>query len=126
MQPALSQPMQAVSMKSRDDPSKWRRFYVLDNKNRPVPVADHDAWSRWMAENDPVFRRTLLEKSGVTVTTRFRGLSEAAPKDTPLFITRVTGLAEQDNDSYGASTLASALEQHEQIVQKFLRELTGR
>lgn len=113
-------------MKSRDDPSKWHRFYILDKKNRPVLVADREAWSRWMAENDPVFRRTLLEQSGVTVTTRFRGLSAAAPTDTPLFITRVTGLAAQDNDSFGAQTLEGALEQHEQIVQKLLRELTGR
>jgi len=112
--------------KSRDDPSKWARFYILDEKNRPVQVADHDEWSRWMAENDLVFRRTLLEQSGGMVTTRFRGVSEAEPKDTPLFITRVTGLEAHGNESYGAPTLEVALEQHEQIVQKLLRELIGR
>jgi len=112
--------------KSRDDPAKWARFYILDEKNWPVQVADRDAWSRWMAENDLVFRRTLLEQSGGMVTTRFRGVSEAAPKDTPLFITRVTGLDAPGNGSYGAPTLEVALEQHEQIVQKLLRELIGR
>ena len=111
--------------KSRDDPSKWARFYILDEKNRPVQVADRDEWSRWMAENDLVFRRTLLEQSGGMVTTRFRGVSDAAPTDTPLFITRVTGLADGANESYGARTLDEALEHHEQIVQKLLRELTG-
>lgn len=44
----------------------------------------------------------------------------------PLFITRVTGLAEQDNESFGAQTLDAALEEHERIVQKLLRQLTGR
>lgn len=113
-------------MKSRDESPKWRRFYILDKKNRPAQVSDREAWSRWMAENDPVFRRTLLEQSGGTVTTRFRGVSEAAPTDTPLFITRVTGLAPpQQNESYGAQTLEAALEQHERIVQKLLRELSG-
>ncbi|MGY2488003.1 hypothetical protein [Cupriavidus sp. CP313] len=113
-------------MKPRHGPQEWRRFYILDEKNRPVQVTDHDEWSRWMADNDLVFRRTLLEQSGGTVTTRFRGVSEAAPTDTPLFITRVTGLAEQDNESYGARTLDAALEEHERIVQKLLRQLTGR
>ena len=113
-------------MTSHDGPPKWRRFYILDEKNRPVQVSDSDAWSRWMEENDPVVRRTLLEQSGGVVTTRFRGVSEAAPTDTPLFITRVTGLAARDNASYGAQTLEAALEQHEQIVQKLLGKLSGR
>jgi hypothetical protein len=112
--------------KSRDDSSKWARFYILDEKNRPVQVTDHDEWSRWVSENDLVFRRTLLEQSGGMVTTRFRGVSEAAPTDTPLFITRVTGLDVFGNESYGAPTLEVALEQHEQVVQKLLRELIGR
>ncbi|SDC87974.1 hypothetical protein SAMN05216345_104287 [Cupriavidus sp. YR651] len=112
-------------MKPRDDPQKWCRFYILDEKNRPVQVTDQEAWSRWMAENDLVFRRTLLEQSGGVVTTRFRGVSEAAPKDTPLFLTRVTGLAGHDNESYGAPTLDAAMEEHERIVQKLLRELSG-
>lgn len=112
-------------MKSRHESPKWRRFYILDEKNRPTEASSRDAWSRWMAENDPVFRRTLLEQSGGMVTTRFRGVSEAAPTDTPLFITRVTGLATQQNESYGAHTLEAALEQHERIVQKLLRELSG-
>ncbi|AEI79908.1 hypothetical protein CNE_2c09360 [Cupriavidus necator N-1] len=113
-------------MKPRQDAQQWRRFYILDEKNRPVQVTDHDEWSRWMADNDLVFRRTLLEQSGGMVTTRFRGVSEAAPTDTPLFITRVTGLAEQDNESFGAQTLDAALEEHERIVQKLLRQPTGR
>jgi hypothetical protein len=41
-------------------------------------------------------------------------------------LTRVTGLAEQDNESFGAPTLDAALEEHERIVQKLLRHLTGR
>ncbi len=113
-------------MKVRDDTHKWRRFYTLDDRNRPVEVFDPDAWSRWMAENDLVFRRTLLEESGGMVTTRFRGVSEAAPKDTPLFITRVTGVPGHDHESYGTQSLEAALEEHERIVQQLLRELSGR
>ncbi|NOV22095.1 hypothetical protein E5S69_00940 [Cupriavidus necator] len=113
-------------MKPRQGPREWRRFYILDDKNRPIQVTDHDAWSRWMSENDLVFRRTVLEASGGMVTTRFRGVSEAAPTDTPLFITRVSGLASQDNESYGAQTLEAALEEHERIVQRLLRRLSGR
>lgn len=113
------------SDKSRDHPRKWCRFYTLDERNQPVEVFDPDEWSRWMAANDLVFRRTLLEKSGGMVTTRFRGVSEAAPKDTPLFITRVTGLPGHDNESYGAQSLDAALEEHERIVQMLLRELSG-
>jgi len=117
-------------MQPREGSPRWSRFYILDDKNRPVQVSDRDSWSRWMAENDLVFRRTLLEQSGCTVTTRFRGVSEAAPKDTPLFITRVTGLpagtGEGQGESYGAPTLDAALEQHERIVQELLRALTGR
>ncbi len=70
----------------------WARFYILNERNEPVQVDDHGEWSRWMEENDPVFRRTVLEAAGSTVTTRFRGVSEAAPVDTPLFITRVAGM----------------------------------
>ncbi len=32
---------------------------------------DRSEWSRWMAENELIFRRTLLEESGVTVTTYY-------------------------------------------------------
>lgn len=79
-----------------------------------------------MAENELVFRHTLLEDSGITVTTRFRGVSEPAPKDTPLFVTRVAGVGARDMESYGSYTLDEALEQHERIVQQLLRALTGR
>lgn len=113
-------------MKAHSDIGHWSRFYILDKKNHPVQVSDHDAWSRWMAENDLVFRRTLLEEAGGTVTTRFRGVSEAAPVDTPLFVTRVTGMGEEGSASYGSPTLHEALELHEEIVQKLLRQLTGR
>lgn len=99
----------------------WARFYILNERNEPVEVAGHGEWSRWMEENDPVFRRTVLEAAGSTVTTRFRGVSEAAPVDTPLFITRVAGVADPgENCSYGASSLQAALAQHERIVQKLL------
>ncbi len=63
-------------MKSRTIPPTWKRFYVLDEKNRPVEVFDSGVWSRWMSENELIFRRTLLEESGLTVTTRFRGACE--------------------------------------------------
>ncbi|TPQ30365.1 MULTISPECIES: hypothetical protein [Cupriavidus] len=110
-------------MKSRTRSNEaWARFYILDERNEPVQVAGHGEWSRWMEENDPVFRRTVLEAAGSTVTTRFRGVSEAAPVDTPLFITRVAGAADPGgNRSYGASSLQAALAQHERIVQKLLR-----
>ena len=110
-------------MMSRDrSPEAWDRFYVLDERNEPREVADRRAWSRWMEENDPVFRRTVLEASGSTVTTRFRGVSEAAPVDTPLFITRVAGMADPaQNRSYGARSLQAALAQHERIVQALLQ-----
>jgi hypothetical protein len=113
-------------MKSRFDPPKWERYYVLDAKNTPVEVFDRSEWSRWMAENELIFRRTLLEESGVTVTTRFRGASEARAGKALLFVTRVAGMEARDNKSYGARTLDEALEQHERIVQKILRMLTGR
>src|SRR5260221_12090209 len=62
---------------------RWGRFYILDATNRPVQVFDRSEWSRWMAENELIFRRTLLQDSGATVTTRFRGVSEPEPGDTP-------------------------------------------
>ncbi|ODV42219.1 hypothetical protein AWV79_28960 [Cupriavidus sp. UYMMa02A] len=100
----------------------WARFYILNERNEPVQVDDHGEWSRWMEENDPVFRRTVLEAAGSTVTTRFRGVSEAAPVDTPLFITRVAGMSDPgENRSYGASSLEAALAQHERVVQQLLR-----
>jgi hypothetical protein len=104
---------------------RWGRFYILDAKNRPVQVFDRSEWSRWMAENELIFRRTLLQDSGATVTTRFRGVSEPEPGDTPLFVTRVAGMEARDNKSYGARTLDEALEQHERLVQKLLRKAGG-
>jgi hypothetical protein len=113
-------------MKSRSVPPQCERFYVLDAKNRPVEVFDRSEWSRWMAENELIFRRTLLEESGVTVTTRFRGVADTRTGESALFVTRIAGMAVQDdNESYGASTLDEALEWHERIVQKILRMLTG-
>jgi hypothetical protein len=111
-------------MKSRSIPRKWERFYVLDARNRPLQVFDRSEWSRWMTENELIFRRTLLEESGVTVTTRFRGASEAKTGEPLLFVTRIAGMQARDNKSYGAPTLDEALEQHERSVQKILRMLT--
>ncbi|MBC8746623.1 MULTISPECIES: hypothetical protein [Paraburkholderia] len=113
-------------MKTRPVPSSSERIYVLDAKNRPVEVFDHGAWSRWMTENELIFRRTLLDESGVTVTTRFRGVSEPKTGEVLLFVTRIAGMEARDNTSYGARTLDEALEQHERIVQKILRMLTAR
>lgn len=114
-------------MRSRTVPPKGERFYVLDAKNRPVEVFDHSEWTRWMAENELVFRRTLLEESGVTVTTRFRGVADTKAGEPALFVTRIAGMdARDDNESYGASTLEEALARHERIVRKILRSLTGR
>jgi hypothetical protein len=112
-------------MKARSPPSNPERFYILDAKNRPVEVFDRDEWSRWMTENELIFRRTLLEESGVTVTTRFRGVSVSKTGEVSLFVTRIAGMQARDNKSYGARTLDEALEQHERIVQKILRMLTG-
>ena len=103
-----------------------KRLYVLDGKNRPVEVFDFSEWSRWRSENDLIFRRTLLDESGVTITTRFRGVSNSKTGEALLFVTRIAGMPAQDNRSYGAPTLNEALEQHERIVQKILRLLTGR
>ena len=113
-------------MKSGFVPSKRERFYVLDAKNRPLEVFDRGEWSRWMTENELIFRRTLLDESGVTVTTRFRGVSELKTGEPSLFVTRVAGMEARDNNSYGARTLDEALEKHEFTVQKILRMLTGR
>ncbi|MGF6857391.1 hypothetical protein [Paraburkholderia sp. CI3] len=113
-------------MKARSVPSSWKRFYVFDAKNRPVEVFDHGAWSHWMTENELIFRRTLLDDYGVTVTTRLRGVSKPKTGEALLFVTRVAGMQAQDNRSYGASTLDEALERHERIVQKILRMLTAR
>ncbi|WP_321965345.1 hypothetical protein [Paraburkholderia sp. J7] len=114
-------------MKSRSIPPQGERIYVLDAKNTPVEVFDRSEWSRWMAENELIFRRTLLEESGVTVTTRFRGVAEARTGEPGLFVTRVDGMkARDENERFGASTLDEALERHERIEQKILRKLTGR
>ncbi|TCG03006.1 hypothetical protein BZM27_51655 [Paraburkholderia steynii] len=113
-------------MKPGSVPRKRKDLYVLDGQNRPVEVFDSSEWSRWMSENDLVFRRTLMEESGVTVTTRFRGASETCTGEALLFVTRVAGTQEGDNESYGARTLDEALDQHERIVHKILRKLSGR
>ncbi|QGZ58770.1 hypothetical protein [Paraburkholderia acidiphila] len=114
-------------MKSRSIPPQGEHFYILDAKNRPVEVFDRSEWSRWLAGNELVFRRTLLEESGVTVTTRFRGVAAARTGEPALFVTRIAGMkAREENESFGASTLAEALERHERIVQKILRKLSGR
>lgn len=113
-------------MKARSLTSSSERIYVLDVKNRPVEVFDRGEWSRWMTENELIFRRTLLDESGVTVTTRFRGVSKPKTGEVLLFVTRIAGMQAHDNRSYGARTLDEALEQHERIVQKILRMLTGR
>ncbi|HTR08507.1 MAG TPA: hypothetical protein VMJ11_18010 [Paraburkholderia sp.] len=111
-------------MKSRSIPPSWKRLYILDEKNRPVEVFDSSDWSRWMSGNDLIFRRTLLEESGVTVTTRFRGASETSTGEALLFVTRIAGMQMRDNESYAAATLDEALEQHEHIVQTILRMLS--
>jgi hypothetical protein len=113
-------------MTSHSVPSGRERFYVLDAKNRPVEIFDRGEWSRWMTENELIFRRTLLDESGVMVTTRFRGVSQPKTAEASLFVTRVAGMEARDNKSYGARTLNEALEQHELIVRKILRMLTGR
>jgi hypothetical protein len=85
-------------MKSRSVQSSRERFYVLDARNRPVAVFDRSEWSHWMTENELIFRRTLLDESGVTVTTRFRGLSEPKTGQASLFVTRVAEIV-----AYGIS-----------------------
>jgi hypothetical protein len=65
-------------------------------------------------------------KTGPRFTTRFRGVSEPKTGEGSLFVTRVAGMEARDNKSYGARTLDEALEQHELIVQKIVRMLTGR
>lgn len=113
-------------MKSASAPPKRQRIYILDEKDAPVEVFDHSAWSRWMSENDLVFRRTVLDESGVTITTRFRGVSEAGTGAPLLFVTRIAGMETQDNKCYAAGTLDEALEEHERILQDIIRKLTGR
>src|ERR1700755_638346 len=113
-------------MKSRSVPSGRERFYVLDAENRPVEGFDRGEGSRWMTENELMFRRTLLDESGVTVAPRFRGVSEPKTGEGSLFVTRVAGMEARDNKSYGARTLDEALEQHELIVQKIVRMFTRR
>ncbi|KVQ04681.1 hypothetical protein [Burkholderia ubonensis] len=114
-------------MTSRSSSPNGRRLYILDAKDTPVEVFDHDAWSRWMSENELIFRRTVLDESGVTITTRFRGMSDAKSGEALLFVTRVAGMADaNDNQAYAASTLDDALEQHERLLQEIFRKLTGR
>ncbi|RQS68715.1 hypothetical protein DID96_19215 [Burkholderia sp. Bp8963] len=113
-------------MTSRSVPAKARRFFVLDADDVPVEVFDESAWTRWMAENDLVFRRTVLDESGVTITTRFRGVADAKTVDVCLFVTRIAGMAVQDNKAFAARTADEALEQHERLLQEILRKLTGR
>ena len=82
-------------MKSRIVPPSRERFYVLDAKNRPVEAFDRGERSRWTTENELIFRRTLLGESGVTVTTRFRGVSEPKTGEVSLFVTRIAGMEAQ-------------------------------
>lgn len=112
-------------MKFRSKPPHRERFYILDMANRPVEVFDRTAWSRWMAENELIFRRTLLDESGVTVTTRFCGVSKEETGDDFLFVTRVAGMKARGNTSHAARTLDEALDHHERIVQKILRMLSA-
>jgi hypothetical protein len=67
----------------------------------------------------------LLEESGVTVTTRFCGVSQTTSGEALLFVTRIAGMQARDSKSYEARTLDEALEQHERIVQNILRMPTG-
>jgi hypothetical protein len=113
-------------MKSGSVSTRWQRFYVLDVKNVPVEVFDRSEWARWMSENELVFRRTVLDESGVTITTRFRGASEARTGEALLFVTRIAGMEARDNKGYAARTLDEALDQHERVLQKILQKLTKR
>ncbi|AXF23043.1 hypothetical protein CUJ89_21470 [Burkholderia pyrrocinia] len=113
-------------MKPPSDPARGRRFYILDAKNTPVEVFDHGEWSRWMSGNELVFRRTLLDESGVTITTRFRGVSDARRGEALLFVTRIAGMEADGNEGYAAHTLDDALDQHERALQNILRKLIGR
>ena len=79
-----------------------------------------------MTDNELIFRRTLLDESGVTVTTRFRGVSDSRTGEALLFVTRVAGMQARDNKSYAAGTLDEALEEHERVVQRILRMLIAR
>ena len=67
-----------------------------------------------------------MEEPGVTITTRFRGVSETSTGEALLFVIRIAGMQERDDESYGGRTLDEALEQHERIVQKILQMLAGR
>ncbi|MGH8760470.1 MAG: hypothetical protein ACREVW_13310 [Burkholderiales bacterium] len=106
-------------------PPRRRRFYILNQKSQPVEVSDRTEWSRWMAGNDRVFRRTLLEESGITVTTRFCGVSEPPPRERLLFATRIAG-GKCSGECYWSWTLDEAMEEHERLVQKLLRIALGR
>lgn len=99
---------------------KRRRLFILDQKDRPVEVFDRAEWSRWMSGQDLTFRRTLLDESGVTVTTRFCGVSAPPPRETPLFVTRIAG-GECSGECCWSWTLEEAMEEHERLVQKLLR-----
>ncbi|TCW85599.1 hypothetical protein C5O80_10520 [Burkholderia sp. SRS-46] len=112
-------------MNPRPVTAKSRRLYVLDAKDTPVEVFDQGAWSRWMSENELVFRRTVLDESGVTITTRFRGVADAKTGEAYLFVTRIAGMDAPDNQGYAARTLDEALDQHERVFQAIVRRLTG-
>ena len=110
-------------MKPRSVTPTGQRLYILDEKNVPVEVFDRNAWSRWMSENELVFRRTVLDESGVTITTRFRGVSDSKSGEALLFVTRIAGMETRDNKGYAAHTLDEAMDQHERILQSILRKL---
>jgi hypothetical protein len=79
-------------MKSGSGPSRRERFYVLDAKSRHVELFGRAEWSRWMTENELIFRCTLLDKAGVTVMARFRCVLEPEPGEVSLFVTCVVGM----------------------------------
>lgn len=104
-------------MKSRSVQSSRERFYVLDAQNRPVAVFDRSEWSRWMTENELIFRRTLLDESGVTVTTRFRGLSEPKTGEASLFVTPLAGMDAGDNSEAQGSFIPSSRSTNPRLLQ---------
>jgi len=79
-------------------------------------VFDKSEWSRSTSESELMFRRTLLEESGVTVTTHSCGVFEMSAGEALLFVTRIAGMQARDNRSYRARALIEALERHERNV----------
>jgi hypothetical protein len=89
-----------------------KRLYILDGKNRPVEVFDFSEWSHWMSENDDLSAHLY----GGTRRDNHDPLPRCVRNEywrCLLFVTRVAGMQERDNESYGARALDEALEQHE-------------